>query len=128
MTHEANITAAEYRTEITENQFDERFTAVPNHLNLGAYWPRCVLDPGRLFEAHGAEARFVFDQHPAHVWSFVADGDGELYLESGRRPANHLGYAVTAEPVPAGEHVRVPIDFCEALYGSRPCPPRSRTA
>lgn len=128
MTHEAIIIPAEYRTEITENQFEEAYSALTNHLNPDAAWQQYLDLPGRLFEAYGPERRFILDQNPAHVWS-LTEGDGdEFHLVSGRVPNNRFGYLVTAEAVPEGERILVRIAFCEDLWRSRICLPRSPIA
>lgn len=128
MTHEATITAAGSRTEITENQFEETYNALPNHLNPDAAWQRYFDQPGRLFEAHGPDRKFILDQNPAHVWSLTEGEDDEFHLVSGRIPNNRFGYLVTAEVVPEGERLLVRIAFCEDLWRSRICLPRSPIA
>ena len=126
MTHEAQLTAAGSRTEITENQFEETYNALTNHLNPDAAWQRNFAPPGQLFEAHGPEYQFVLAQNPAHVWSLTeGDIEDEFHLVSGRIPNNRLGYLVTAEAVPDGEHILVRIAFCEILWWSRICLLRS---
>lgn len=128
MTHEAQVTAAVSRTEITENQFEEAYIALTNHLNPNAAWQQYLDLPGRLFEAYGNERQFILDQNPAHVWS-LTEGDGdEFHLVSGRVPNNRFGYLVTAEAVPEGERILVRIAFCEDLWRSRICLPRSPIA
>lgn len=128
MTHEAQVTAAESRTVITENKFEETYAVLPNHLNPDAAWQRYFSPPGQLFEAYGPDYEFVLSQNPAHVWSLTEGEDDEFHLVNGRIPNNRFGYLVTAEAVPEGEHVLVRIAFCEVLWRSRLCLPRSPLA
>jgi hypothetical protein len=95
---------------LTESEFVRRFRPIPNHLNPHAGW---AFGDGHLFETFGAEVRFVFAQDPAHVWTLVDGGDGDLYLLSGRHLVNRVGYLVTTVAVGRDEEVSVRIPMSE---------------
>jgi len=84
---------------ISEEEFDERYTLVPNDLNAGAAWDGC------LFDTHGPEYEFVC-ANTNKVWTLI-DEDGETVVESGLHWVNRLGYLVSHEPVPDGVFISV---------------------
>ena len=100
--------------ELTGDEFDDRYTLLPNHLNPNAGWSYGD-GPGCLFETYGPELEFVRRQDPRTVWTLV-DGDDGQYLVSGYRLVNRIGYLVSTIPVPDGTDIRVRIcDDAEAL-------------
>lgn len=83
--------------QITEDEFDERYPLVENHLNP---------DAGCFFETYGSEWEFVRKQDPRTVWT-VTDQDGETVIVSGFHHVNRLGYYVSTVPVPEGMDIEV---------------------
>lgn len=94
--------------ELSEDQFDELFPLVQNHLNPTASW---AFDdgPGRLFETYGEELEFVKRQDPRKVWTLVDGDDGDLYVISGPHFVNRIGYLVSTVPIAEGVTIQVHI-------------------
>lgn len=107
--------------DITEDEFDDRFPLVPNHLNPTAAWA-VGEGGGCLFETFGVELTFIQEQDPRRVWTLVDGDDGDLYVISGFHWVNRLGYLLSIDPVPdeATIQVRVPMqsDDEEAVCGT----------
>jgi hypothetical protein len=80
--------------ELTESEFDARFTLRRNHLNPNASWSGC------MFETYGEELDFVNSQDPTSVWT-LCDGD-DWYILSGFHSVNRMGYLLSLEPVAEG--------------------------
>ena len=96
--------------ELTEDEFDERFPLVRNHLNPAASW--AFGDGfGRLFETYGDALEFVKRQDPLKVWTLVDGDDGDLYVISGPHFVNRIGYLVSAAPVADGVTMQVHIEM-----------------
>ena len=97
--------------EITEDEFDERFPLLTNHLNPNASWGSGD-EGGCLFETYGEELEFVRRQDPRTVWTLVDGGDDDQYLVSGFHFVNRIGYLISTMPVPEGAdiEVRIPMD------------------
>ncbi len=91
---------------LTEDEFDSRFTPVPNHLNPDATWSFND-GPGCLFDIEGEEFAFVQRQSPETVWTLVDGPDDEMYVLSGLHFVNRIGYLITREPVPEGKCIEV---------------------
>ena len=108
MTHDTENTSLYEAVELTEDQFEERYTQVPNHLNPHAAWVTGD-GPGNLFETYGDEVDFVYAQDPAKVWTLIDGNDGDLYLISGRWFVNRIGHLITEEAVPVRGSVSVHI-------------------
>jgi hypothetical protein len=94
--------------QLSEDEFDERYPLVRNHLNRDAGWVHGD-GPGCLFETHGAELEFVRQQDPRTVWTFVDGDDGDQYLISGYHLVNRIGYLISTVPVPEGTQIEVRI-------------------
>ena len=62
-------------TELTEEQFDEQFPLVSNHLNPNASWVFGD-DPGCLFETYGEELAYIRQQDPSPIRTIVDGDDG----------------------------------------------------
>lgn len=94
--------------EMTEDEFDDCYPLVVNHLNPNASW--CFDGgPGCLFETYGDELDFVRRQDPGTVWTLVDGDDGDQYLVNGIHFVNRIGYLVSTVAVPAGVAIEVRI-------------------
>jgi hypothetical protein len=102
--------------EITEDEFDERFPLMPNHLNPNASWSCGDSGAGCLFETFGSELAFVRQQDPRTIWTLIDGEDGDLYLVSGYHFVNRIGYLVGSTIVPDGVfiEVHIPMESDEA--------------
>ncbi|HMP04538.1 MAG TPA: hypothetical protein PKC45_18780 [Gemmatales bacterium] len=96
--------------ELTEDEFDDSFKLVPNHLNPNASWSYGD-GPGCLFETYGEELALVRQQDPATVWTLVDGDDGDMYVVSGFHFVNRIGYLISTVPVNNSLtiHVHVPM-------------------
>ncbi|MBX9580291.1 MAG: hypothetical protein K2X87_08295 [Gemmataceae bacterium] len=94
--------------EMTEDEFDARYTLVPNHLDLNASWAYGD-GPGCLFETYGEELAFVRGQDPNTIWTLIDGDDGDQYLVSGYHFVNRIGYLLSTVPVPDETEVQVRI-------------------
>jgi hypothetical protein len=92
--------------EMTEEEFDDRYPLVPNHLDLNASWAYGD-GPGCLFETYGAELEFVRKQDPRTIWTLVDGDDGGQYLVSGFHYVNRIGYLLSTNPIP--DHVTIQV-------------------
>lgn len=64
--------------ELTEDEFDDRYSLVPNHINPSAGW--AIGDTGGcLFETYGEEFAFIQRQDPSRVWTLVDGDDGDMF-------------------------------------------------
>lgn len=95
-------------TELTEDEFEQRYPLVPNHINPNASWSYGD-GAGCLFETYGPELDYVRQQDPSRIWTLVDGDDGDQYILSGFHFVNRLGYFISTAPVPAGESVQVHI-------------------
>lgn len=96
--------------QLTEEEFDERFTCIPNHLNPNAGWGYGG-EHGCLFETFGEELEFVRQQDPRTIWTVVDGEDDDLHVLSGYHLVNRIGYLITTKPVPDGADYEVHIPF-----------------
>lgn len=96
--------------ELTEDEFDDSYPLVPNHINPSAGWA-VGESGGCLFETYGDEFEFVRRQPPGRVWTLVDGDDGDLYLISGLHFVNRVGYLLSTVPVADDVtiQVRVPM-------------------
>jgi hypothetical protein len=97
--------------ELAEEQFDEQFPLVINHLNPNASWSFGD-GQGCLFETYGDELEFIRQQDPNRVWTFVDGDDGDHYVISGIHFVNRIGYLLARDPIPDNTliEVRIPRD------------------
>ena len=93
---------------LSEDEFDEQYPLVPNHLNPNASWGYGD-SGGCLFETYGDELAFVRQQNPAAIWTVIDGEDGDLYVVSGYHFVNRVGYLVSHIPVPDGLFIEVHI-------------------
>lgn len=91
-------------TVLTEDQFDEQFPLLTNHLDSHASYNGC------MFETYGAELAFVREQNPEFVWTVMTDDIGLLCLASGCHFVNRLGYLISTIPVEDGQDYFVPLE------------------
>lgn len=98
--------------EISEDEFDQWYPLVPNHLNPHASW---TFDdsPGCLFETYGAELDFVRGQDARFVWTVIDGDDGDMYLVSGFHRVNQVGYLISTEPLAEGTCVQVRLPMTQ---------------
>jgi hypothetical protein len=92
--------------ELTEDEFDDRYSPMTNHINPSAGWAYGDAG-GCLFETHGEEFEFVRRYDPRKVWTLVDGDDGDMYLISGLHFVNRVGYLLTKEPVQDNTSVQV---------------------
>lgn len=98
--------------EMSEDEFDDRYTLLVNHLNPNASW--CIGDaPGCMFETYGEELEFVRKQDPRTVWTLVDGDDGDQYLTNGFHFVNRIGYLVSTVAVPEEIDIEVRIAMQE---------------
>jgi hypothetical protein len=83
--------------QITEDEFDQGFPLLPNHLDPQAGWA-VGAGPGSLFGTSPEEMAFVLAQPPGHVWTWV-EGDEGMYLLSGVDFVNRIGYLISTRRV-----------------------------
>lgn len=105
---------------LSEDEFDEQYALLPNHLNPNASW--AVGDAGGcLFETYGEELAFVRQQDPATIWTIIDGEDGDLYVISGFHFVNRIGYLVSKTPVPDGTfiEVRIPMESDDSATPTR---------
>ena len=78
---------------LTEEQFEEQFTLVENHLDDNASFD------GAMFETYGEELEYVRmkAQNTRSVWTIVEGDDDTMYYSSGMRFVNRIGYLITRE-------------------------------
>lgn len=94
--------------ELNEDEFDDRYQLVPNHINPSAGW--VVGDNGGcLFETHGEEFAFVRRYDPRKVWTLVDGDDGDMYVISGLHYVNRVGYLLSRDPIPDDMTIQVHI-------------------
>jgi len=96
--------------EMSEDEFDDQYPLLTNHLNPLATWA-FGNGPGCLFETYGEELEFVRQQDPCTIWTLVDGDHGDQYVVSGFHFVNRIGYLVSTVPVPEGVdiEVRIPI-------------------
>lgn len=92
--------------ELTEEEFDERFPLVPNHINPSAGWA-VGEGGGCLFETCGEEFAFIRRQDPLKVWTLIDGDDGDMYLVSGPHFVNRVGYLLSTIAVPEDVTIQV---------------------
>ena len=79
---------------LTEDEFDERYPLLPNHLNPNASWATGD-GPGCLFETYGEEFAFVRGQDPRTVWTLIDGDSGDPWLVNGLHFVNRIGYLIS---------------------------------
>ncbi len=97
-------------TELSEDEFDELYPLVANHLNPTAGW---TYEDGRgcLFETFGEELEFVKRQNPLTIWTLLDGDDGDMYVLSGPHFVNRIGYLISMFPRADDATVQVRIEM-----------------
>ena len=80
--------------ELTEEEFDNRFTPVENHLSNNASFN------GWMFETYGEELEYVMSMiETRRVWTIITGENDTLFYSSGFHIVNRLGYLITEEVI-----------------------------
>jgi hypothetical protein len=94
--------------QLTEEQFDEQYHPVKNHLRPDAPFDGC------MFETYGIELEHVvrcLKSTKKQVWTIIeSDVNDNMYYVSGLHIVNRLGFLVTPERIPEDTEVEVFID------------------
>ncbi|MGE0204163.1 MAG: hypothetical protein AB7E70_10545 [Hyphomicrobiaceae bacterium] len=98
--------------QLSDQTFWDRFKPIKNHLAPAAPFDDCML------ETYGRELDFVQTQSELLVWT-VIDCEGEIFIESGARFVNRLGYLIASVPREAHEHFSVGDEPPETVTISR---------
>jgi len=97
--------------ELTEDEFDEQYPLLENHINPNASWT--IGDGnGCLFETYGEELNFLRQQDPRFIWTVIDADDCHPYVVSGVRFVNRIGYLVSLVPIPENTLIVVRLDPC----------------
>lgn len=91
--------------KLTEEQFDEQFELVDNHIDTNASFD------GKMFETFGEEIDFVLEMAKQNRVITIVESDSEeevndsdeisacMYYVSGYHMVNRIGYLITSEPI-----------------------------
>jgi hypothetical protein len=92
-------------TSLTEEQFDEQFTLIENHLDDNASWG------GAMFETYGEELDYVRmkAERGNNVWTIIEGDDDTMFIVNGVHLVNRIGYLITREEWT--EETEVEIEF-----------------
>lgn len=96
--------------ELSEDEFDDRYPLLTNHLNPSAGWGIGEAG-GCLFETYGEELAYVREQDASQVWTLVDGDDGDLYVISGFHFVNRIGYLISEASIPANATIQVHIQM-----------------
>ena len=98
------------QTNLTDDQFDERFKPQDNHIvgvDNASY-------NGWMYETYGVELDYVLsiansgrDADKRRVWTVIENDDGELIITDGYHLVNRIGYIITKVPCPINETIEV---------------------
>ena len=94
--------------QLTEDEFDNRYPLVRNHLDANASWSDNE-GPGCLFETYGEEVEFVRQQDPLTIWTVIDGDDDDTYITSGYHFVNRIGYLISTVPVRPDVDIEVRI-------------------
>jgi len=90
---------------LTEEQFDDCFTLIDNHIDTNASFD------GKMFETYGDEFEFVLEMKKQNRVITILESDGgdeiddegyvipNIYYTSGLHHVNRIGYLITEEPI-----------------------------
>lgn len=96
--------------QLTEDEFDQQFPLLLNHLNPQASWGFGE-SGGCLFETYGDEFEFVRRQAPDTIWTIIDGDDGDLYVINGLHFVNRVGYLISQRPVLPNTDYEVHVPF-----------------
>jgi len=101
-------------TQMTEEEFDEKYSPQINHLER-ALAPESIADEdvcsfgGRMYETYGEDIKYVMEMAKENRVVTIIEGedevgdDGEehsvMYYSSGMHLVNRIGFLVTAKPL-----------------------------
>jgi hypothetical protein len=77
--------------QLTEEQFEEQFTTVKNHIDTNASWDGC------MFETFGEESEHINSVSHKNVWTIVEGDDDTIFISNGIRLVNRMGFLITRE-------------------------------
>ena len=91
---------------LTENQFDEQFTLVENHIDNNASWG------GAMFETFGEELEYVKmkAEKGNNVWTIIEGDDDSRFIVNGVHFVNRIGYLITREEWEGETEVEIEFD------------------
>jgi hypothetical protein len=108
MTHDTEHAPLPETVQLTEEEFAERYTTVPNHFSPEGGWT-IGNGPCDFFDTHGEQGEYVRSQDLETIWTLVDGNDGDLYLINGLWMINRVGYVLTRERLPERGMVEVHI-------------------
>ena len=93
-------------TSLTEEQFDEQFTLIENHLDDNASWG------GAMFETYGEELDYVRmkAERGNNVWTILEGDDDTMFIVNGVHFVNRIGYLITREEWEGETEVEIEVD------------------
>lgn len=78
--------------QLTEDEFDSKYTMVKNHLDDNASLDGC------MFETYDDQVKYIASLADTKtVWTYL-EGDDDCYFVTGMHFVNRLGYFITTEP------------------------------
>lgn len=94
---------------ISEEQFDEQFNLVQNHIVDDAAFGGC------MFETYDEELIYIREMRAnpetkGKVWTIITGEDDSLFYSSGYHIVNRLGYLITEESVDPDTCITVEIE------------------
>jgi hypothetical protein len=95
---------------LTENEFDEQFHMVKNHLDKHAAFD------GNMYETYGKEIDFIHKAMSNNylkwkVWTIIDGDNDDLMYVSGYHIVNRIGFFITEEAVPEGTEISVLLEI-----------------
>jgi len=91
---------------ITEEQFEEQYTPIKNHLDENASFDGC------MFETFDDEYDFVKRMAEQNkVWTIIEGDNNKMYYSTGVHLVNRLGFLVTEEPYKFETEVTIILEF-----------------
>lgn len=94
--------------KISEEDFEEQFLPIKNHLDDNASFNGC------MYETYGKELDFVFElsKTTKRVWTIIEGDKNTLYCVAGFHLVNRLGFLITEKPWESGlEEVKIDTDY-----------------
>jgi hypothetical protein len=89
---------------LTEQEFYDKYTLIPNHLEKDAPFDGC------MFETFGEEREYIISKIKTNtVWTIVENED-KLYYTSGFAIVNRLGFLLTEQPYNTGDDIVVILE------------------